>query len=97
MELTMTERHFESATLDAVEKDNEKSSNSKSQNKNNNKEKKKKNKQRGFDYWQWRLLSNKLSFGPAEMLTVSEALCHAKLYLHRSIRVTGLLQSRSDN
>jgi len=44
-------------------------------------------------YWE-RLPSRNLSFGSAEILTVTECIQHARLYQDRSVRVTGLLHHR---
>lgn len=45
-------------------------------------------------YWE-RMPSRCLSFGSAEILTVTECLDHASLYRNRSVRVTGLVHHRS--
>jgi hypothetical protein len=45
-------------------------------------------------YWE-RLPSRNLSFGPAEILTVTECIDHASLYRGRCVRVTGILHRRS--
>ena len=45
-------------------------------------------------YWE-RLPSRNVSFGSAEILTVTECIEHAPLYENRSVRVTGLVHHRS--
>jgi hypothetical protein len=46
-----------------------------------------------ISYWE-RMPSRTLTFGPAEILTVTECIQHAALYIDRSVRVTGLLHHR---
>lgn len=45
-------------------------------------------------YWE-RLPSRNLSFGSAEILTVTECLVHSTLYQNKPVRVTGLVHRRS--
>jgi hypothetical protein len=46
-----------------------------------------------YEFWRRRLPSQNLSFGAAEILSVSECLLHAQVYHQQSVRVTGILTS----